>query len=281
MFETGVVKNHFTREFARLANHFDSSGIPVRIDVSWSTVRSEFVVVVRLHDFENYYYLSEDEMYMDGGLALDHLLTVVKRDIRDYWYARCRTENIRMVNDALLRIAAPPVISGPQMTATEVQARRTESFRSFAIDSPVLDTEYLRQFQVELARLIDQDGLLKPQYTTEADAKAKELFKTVAGKQAFDTLDVGKPLPLKGSKGTEYTLHKRATFCVERPSDGARLCAVVPGVPLWDHLLGIKLMIENDEPKFLATANVSGAVDMRPGAINYMSSEFLRREFYW
>jgi hypothetical protein len=28
-------------------------------------------------------------------------------------------------------------------------------------------------------------------------------------------------------------------------------------VPLWDHLLGIKLMVENDEPRFLKTANVS------------------------
>jgi hypothetical protein len=59
---------------------------------------------------------------------------------------------------------------------------------------------------------------------------------------------------------------------VERPSDGAKLCAVVPGVPLWDHLLGIKLMVEHDEAKFLATANVSGAVDMRPGVIGWWST---------
>src|SRR3990167_4777600 len=77
------------------------------------------------------------------------------------------------------------------------------------------------------------------------------------GKKAFDTLKSGKPLPITGSQGTKYTLHKRASYCVERVSDNARLCAVVPGVPLWDHLLGIKLMIEHDEPKFLETANVA------------------------
>ena len=98
----------------------------------------------------------------------------------------------------------------------------------------------------------------------EAEKKAKELFKTTAGTEAFAALDAGKPFPITGSKGTKYTLHKRASYCVERVSDGAKLCAVVPGVPLWDHLLGIKLMVEQDEDKFLKTANVAQAQpDMR------------------
>lgn len=88
--------------------------------------------------------------------------------------------------------------------------------------------------------------------------KAKDLFKLACGKKAFDTLEAGNGLAITGSAGTEYRLHKRASFCVERVSDGAQLCAVVPGVPLYDHLLGIKLMVENDEKKFLKTANVSG-----------------------
>lgn len=91
----------------------------------------------------------------------------------------------------------------------------------------------------------------------KAAKRAAELFRMACGKAAFDTLESGGALPLKGSKGTAYTLHKRASYCVERVSDGARLCAVVPGVPLYDHLLGIKLMIEHDEPKFLKTANVA------------------------
>ena len=89
----------------------------------------------------------------------------------------------------------------------------------------------------------------------QAETKAAELFKMACGKEAFDTLNSMQPLPITGSKGTKYTLHKRATYCVERVKDKAKLCAVVPGVPLWDHLLGIKLMIEHDEPKFLETAN--------------------------
>ena len=90
------------------------------------------------------------------------------------------------------------------------------------------------------------------------EQRSATLFLMAAGKEAFDTLQAGKPLPITGSNGTQYTLHKRSTYCVKRVSDGARLCAVVPGVPLWDHLLGIKLMVENDEAKFLATANVAG-----------------------
>lgn len=93
----------------------------------------------------------------------------------------------------------------------------------------------------------------------KANEKAEELFMLVCGKEAFDTLKSGKPLPITGSKGTKYTLHKRSSYCVERVSDNARLCAVVPNVPLWDHLLGIKLMIEHDEQKFLETANVAHA----------------------
>ena len=91
----------------------------------------------------------------------------------------------------------------------------------------------------------------------QADKRAADLFLLTAGEKAFDTLQKGEPLPLTGSQGTAYTLHKRASFCVERMKDGASLCAVVPGVPLWDHLLGIKLMIENDEPRFLKIANVA------------------------
>lgn len=91
----------------------------------------------------------------------------------------------------------------------------------------------------------------------KANEKARDLFKMVAGAKAYETLDKMKPLPITGSQGTAYTLHNRATYCVERVKDQAKLCAVVPGVPLWDHLLGIKLMIEHDEPKFLKTANVS------------------------
>lgn len=97
----------------------------------------------------------------------------------------------------------------------------------------------------------------------KAESRAAELFKISAGAEAFRVLDSGGALPIKGSKGTKYTLHKRAAYCVERVKDGAKLCAVVPGVPLWDHLLGVKLMVEHDEPRFLRTANVIGGRDRR------------------
>ena len=98
----------------------------------------------------------------------------------------------------------------------------------------------------------------KPQ-DEKAEARSEALFMLACGKEAFETLKSGKPLPLTGNNGTKYTLHKRSTYCVERDSDHSKLCAVVPGVPLWDHLLGIKLMIEHDEQKFIETANVAHA----------------------
>lgn len=90
-----------------------------------------------------------------------------------------------------------------------------------------------------------------------AETRARNLFLAVAGVAAVETMEAGKPLRIKGSEGTRYLLFKRAAYCVERESDGTRLCAVVPGVPLWDHLLGVKLMVEGDEPAFLAAANVA------------------------
>ena len=114
-----------------------------------------------------------------------------------------------------------------------------------------------------------------------AQKRAEELFLMICGKEAFDTLKSGKPLPVTGSQGTRYTLHKRASYCVERVSDNARLCAVVPGVPLWDHLLGIKLMIENDEPKFLETANVAnGYLNAAIANTDQYGNRFLNQERY-
>ena len=95
----------------------------------------------------------------------------------------------------------------------------------------------------------------------KSQERSAELFRLACGKEAFDTLEAGKPLPMTGSNGTAYTLHKKSSYCVTRVSDDALLCAVVPGVPLWDHLLGIKLMVEHDEPKFLKTANVAAGRD--------------------
>jgi hypothetical protein len=106
---------------------------------------------------------------------------------------------------------------------------------------------------------------------TPAYKKARELFIKTAGMDAYLTLNAGRPLPILGSKGTPYELIKKAAFCVRRPDNGVELCAVVPGVPLWDHLLGIKMMVEHDEPRFLAIANRSTGPNLRfePYDYNY------------
>lgn len=94
---------------------------------------------------------------------------------------------------------------------------------------------------------------------SETERRSAELFKRMAGEEAFRLLESGRQIAVRGSAGGAYRLRKQASYCVTREGDGARMCAVVPGVPLWDHLLGIKLTIEQDEPRFLRTANVSGA----------------------
>jgi hypothetical protein len=88
-----------------------------------------------------------------------------------------------------------------------------------------------------------------------AEERAKDLFRMVAGQEAYERLSTG-GMDIVGSMGTKYRLFPWHSFCVRRESDNAALCAIVDGVPLWDHLLGIKLLIEHDEPRFLSVANV-------------------------
>lgn len=113
-----------------------------------------------------------------------------------------------------------------------------------------------------------------------AKVKARALFAHVAGEQAAAQLERDEQLPLRGSQGGEYALLKRSAYCVRRLKDGAELCAVVPNVPLWDHLLGIKLLVEQDEPRFLRTANVSGGMTAGPRGITAAAVRAGERMFF-
>lgn len=163
--------------------------------------------------------------------------------------------------------------AAPPMTATEVMLRNAEAMACIRraereANPPILidsnpDGGYswargalFYGAQIMRPSWLGVDFGIAPGHDLAADQRAKDLFRAVAGERAFRILDEGTPLHIKGSSGTRYTLHRRSTFCVQRESDGAQLCVVVPNVPLWDHLLGVKLMVEQDEPKFLATANV-------------------------
>lgn len=99
------------------------------------------------------------------------------------------------------------------------------------------------------------DGVIK------AHAKSQELFKRTLGVDAFKTLLWGGSIPVKGSEGGNYLLQCKYSHCVVDIDRGMSLCAIVPGVPLWDHLLGIKLMIENDEKRFRKVAHSEYATD--------------------
>ena len=100
-------------------------------------------------------------------------------------------------------------------------------------------------------------------HNSEAEARASVLFKDIAGQEAYANLMNTGKTPLLGSAGTHYHLHRRCTYSVSRDADGVEFCAVVTGVPLWDHLLGVKLLVERDEPAFLRVANVSPAPTLR------------------
>lgn len=109
-----------------------------------------------------------------------------------------------------------------------------------------------------------------------AEAKAETLFKQFAGAAPLIILKSGKPIALKGSAGGQYKLFARRAYCVERQPDGARMCAVVPRVPLYDHLLGIKLTIETDELLFLKTANVAEAFGTRSIQVDHVAVDGVR-----
>ncbi len=93
----------------------------------------------------------------------------------------------------------------------------------------------------------------------DAEIRAEKLFAQFTSARAFRALQEGAGIELIGSQGGKYHLFARRAYCVERIPDGTKMCAVVPGVPLYDHLLGIKLTIETDEPRFLKTANIASA----------------------
>jgi hypothetical protein len=116
------------------------------------------------------------------------------------------------------------------------------------------------------AAVMRPEGLLfrtgETGFSADAEQRAKDLFVLGAGRDALKAVQSTKGLPILGSEGGKYLMNAVMSFCITRIGDGAKMCAVVPGVPLFDHLLGVKLMIEHDEPKFIKTANVLGG---RPG----------------
>jgi len=177
------------------------------------------------------YSLSAEEFMMDGWVLIGHWYEAISREIR-----------------------ARSAIGRP---LTRID--REGNLHVLPQERNYGELEYLTRRYADWAdRFAGYPGQFEAA-SKESDQKSRDLFRSVAGESVYQALDTkGVFQPIVGSKGTKYSLHKRATFCVERLKDGAKLCAVVPGVPLWDHLLGIKLMIEHDEPKFLKTANVSG-----------------------
>lgn len=244
-------------------------------DVEFRTdfVENVLSVIVRFSNGCNKRHVfSLSELYMEGSRSFFHWLHVVDQDVVGMAYEiRRRERQHQAVAQMVDMIETTPVapffdfariaddyfyqLLGRVPAGPLVQINANENLQS------------IQDFPSRWTR--DRDA------REAADKKSRELFRNTAGDEAYQTLESGKPLPLTGSNGTQYTLHKRASFCIERVSDGAKFCAVVPGVPLFDHLLGIKLIVERDEDAFLKTANVAAGdpFGLRPGRIWYVNTE--------
>lgn len=225
-------------------------------------------LIVRFHDGrERAWEITAHELAMDER-ALRYWIETVDRDIWEHaaryrgpWPEQAATPGLaygalaQQAASAYNNLYNQQALAQSQSMMAQAQAQRDIYNQIAGVAGAAFQADPLQLANV--AALMNA-GWGNPIRDPAAEKKAEKLFIESAGKPAFDTLAAGKPLPLTGSSGGKYTLHKRASYCVERIKDRAKLCAVVPGVPLWDHLLGIKLMVENDEPRFLKTANVSG-----------------------
>lgn len=224
-------------------DHLERDGLVRRIETCMVPEHDRLRVSFVLRDGrERCHEISHSEIAMGGIPELRHWAETVERDLRHEVDPRRPSP-----------LQAPPWRSG---TATEMRLRQAEAEHHMSLHQRLV----MERLRIDHSAWLGMD-FATPQRDEKAEKRAADLFKMTAGEVAFRTLEAGSALPIKGSNGTKYRLYKRASFCVERVSDGARLCAVVPNVPLWDHLLGIKLMVENDELKFLETANVAGGVN--------------------
>lgn len=139
---------------------------------------------------------------------------------------------------------------------------RSRRFAEEHADLVSFRNEYRRVFAQQLNRSLDQAVFnnfrtFRRVEDRSVENKAKALFMRVAGEEAFRILEDGKAIVLRGSAGGRYRMIKSFAYCVTDVQRGCDMCAVVPDVPLYDHLLGIKLTIEHNEPLFKATANVT------------------------
>lgn len=250
-------------DLLRVAARWEPSGITLEMEVSGAEIRIDgpdrwlriLSEEARGRQLENRRFELELQMVrpdafigIDPAIGDDQSIAVTMQ--------RAQDEIMRVTG--IRDIPSGHALTGRDILELQARARR----QAMRVPRPDFLDYYAGTFEIP-----------KPK-ESKADIRAKELFKRVAGKNAFKALN-REGLAIKGSIGGQYVLHPKMTYCVERPKDGAKLCAVVPDVPLYDHLLGIKVMIENDEPTFLKTANVAGV----PSIAGRVFADALFREF--
>jgi hypothetical protein len=92
-------------------------------------------------------------------------------------------------------------------------------------------------------------------FGAEAEARARELFLSKLTARQRRTWLARRRFTVEGASGVRYTIVPYDSYNIRAPD--ALFCLEVHGAtPVYDKLLAQKLLIECDEPLFLATANV-------------------------
>lgn len=100
-------------------------------------------------------------------------------------------------------------------------------------------------------------------FSDAANARARDLLERHLSPAQLESFRALGTFDVRAASGHRYRIEQGRTVNVTR-DDGASFCAVARGVPLCDHLLAQKMMLEADEEAFLAVAVRWGGPAERP-----------------
>lgn len=225
-------------------------------------------------------FIAEIEWRDSYDYSREALLAVLHRGTRSWTAHRVDTRRlfyhessdrftleIERVIQTLRREESRRLESQPRITIDEGRAvtMAQTTFSNSSADAMAINSAAYRQIARELQQsfydhltYIEDSGFLARERA--ARERARQLFIKVAGEEAYRALTKYDKLYLKGSLGGEYHMSCGMIYNIHDLA-GNQYCAQVKNVPLWDHLLGLKLTIENNEGLFLKKANISRKVD--------------------
>ncbi len=121
----------------------------------------------------------------------------------------------------------------------------------------------LAEFRVRVAEFRARERAFQPEYRKirlAAERRARKLLLSHLTPTQRDTVGLNGWFETRGSRGTLYRiLTTKFLGNITAPHAGRKYCLCFADrlLPLSDHILGQKLLIESDEPKFLRVANAT------------------------